>query len=180
MGASALARTRVRGQKGYQFRHIGTGDASEVVNMNGPPPLVEEAEWWDTGQVGAAYVHTYYPAFIDITQSSLFITPIQGKPICIHLVRHVKALEVTDFNNFLTEQEQGIRRLPVIRRPINGVRIASVTATARDAWGGKGIFIAHELSTNGRIFRNRPFTEIIIGREIRNAVEDNTLVAFYI
>jgi len=52
--------------------------------------------------------------------------------------------------------------------------------TARDAWGGKGIFIAHELSTNGRIFRNRPFTEIIIGREIRNAVEDNTLTAFYI
>jgi hypothetical protein len=129
------------------------------------PPLVAEAEWRDTGQVGAAYAHTYYPAFIDAPRSSCFITPINAKPIYIHLVRQLKALEITDFDNTLGEQERGIRVLPIIKKPIRGVRVDSVSVRARDAWGNEGIAFA-------------PFTEIIIGWEFRGAWEPNDLSIF--
>src|SRR5258707_436181 len=42
---------------------------------------------------------------IDIPSSSAFITPINGKPIYIHLVAQIKVLEVTDFGNYLYEQK---------------------------------------------------------------------------
>jgi hypothetical protein len=118
----------------------------EVTGMDpleeiGRPPLVAKAEWQDTGQIGAAYVHTYYPAFIDVPPTSAFITPIDNKPIYIHVVRHLKALEVTDFDNSLVENEDGERRLPVIRQPITGVERDSVSASGSDAWGGVGILV---------------------------------------
>jgi hypothetical protein len=69
--------------------------------MTERPPLIANEEWQDTGQIGATYAHTYYPAFIDIPSNSAFITPINGKPVYIHLVTQIKVLEVTDFGNYL-------------------------------------------------------------------------------
>lgn len=143
------------------------------------PPLVAEGEWQDTGQLGAAYVHTYYPAFIDVPPASAFITPIDNKPIYIHVARHLKALEVTDFDNSLVEKDEGERRLPIIRQPITGVEVDSVSASGSDAWGGVGILVAQEQSLTGKIFRNTPFTEIIVGWEVRHPVEAAEHEIFY-
>lgn len=143
------------------------------------PPLVAEAEWQYTGQSGAAYAHTYYPAFIDAPASSCFIAPIHGKPIYIHLVRQLRALEVTDFDNSLGDKQEGIRRIPVIRKPIRQVRINSVTAYGRDTWGGSGLAFAQEIPITGRIFRNLAFTEVIVGWEVRDPAEREDLSLFY-
>jgi hypothetical protein len=134
------------------------------------PPLVAEAEWQDTGQIGAAYVHTYYPAYIDIVPNVAFITPINSKPIYIHIVRHLKALEVTDFNNSLYQERKGDLLLPVITKPINGVqpdRVVSISG--KDAWDGSGIVMAQEWSPTGKIFRNFSYTEVVVGWEIRES-----------
>jgi hypothetical protein len=130
------------------------------------PPAIADTEWDDTGQIGAVYTHSYYPAFIDIAPNSCFIAAVEGKPVYIHIVSHAKALEVTDFGNSLVEQTVGSLRIPAIGREIKTVDSASVSATAKDAWGSSGIVFAAEVALDGRIFRNTPFTEIIIAWEI--------------
>jgi hypothetical protein len=144
------------------------------------PPLVAEAEWQDTEQIGAAYAHTYYPAYIDIVPNVAFITPINSKPVYIHIVRHLKALEVTDFDNSLYEEPKGDLLLPMIRKPINGVQPDRVVSmNGKDAWDGYGIVMAQEWSLAGKIFRNTSYTEIVVGWEIRETRQAGNLHIFY-
>ncbi|WP_193171069.1 hypothetical protein [Nisaea nitritireducens] len=146
--------------------------------MDGRPLEIKDGDWVFCEQVGAVYGRTFYPSFIDLAPNSAYMTVVDSVPVFINIVRHVRALEIIDYNNELFLQEKGNGKVSRIKYPIHGVDSDNSSAVISDKYGSSGVAIAVENKNNGKIFGNSSFTEVIIGREVKNEKEYDDLRFF--
>lgn len=115
--------------------------------------------------IGAYVIHLYYPGALGLPENTSYIFHQSKRLVLFHFVRVFRPLEVTDFANRLYNKREGKRIYSLIEKPIEQIasNCAAVDATHRTGYSGP--MIAIENGVNGRVFRNRVFTEIRVCTE---------------
>lgn len=111
--------------------------------------------------IGASIVHQHYPGFIDVLPNTLYLVDGAGLRGGVHVVRHVRPLVVTDFDNGLRRFEADDGRVFTrLAHAIDDISDESNVVDARGLEGRAAPTIAIEKGPQGRIFHQDVYTEL--------------------
>ena len=111
--------------------------------------------------VGVYFVHQHYPGFIDVLPNALYLVDGGGLRGAVQVIRHVRPLVVTDFDNRLIRAQGGAGEIFTrLQRPIADISDDSNVVDATGVEGRSAPTIAIEKDVAGRIFYQDVFTEL--------------------
>ena len=134
------------------------------------PQGISDEAWLGIGVIGAVYTRSFYPSFIDLPEDAAFLSSTAGRLLYVRVVRRGRALNVTDYRNELIERAEGELRVASLVTPLEGIDPDNISAVIADRYGSSGLGIVIE-KTRDRVWRNVPFTEIVVGWEVSVAAE---------
>jgi hypothetical protein len=111
--------------------------------------------------VGVYFVHQHYPGFIDVLPNALYLVDGGCLRGAVQVIRHVRPLVITDFDNRLVRAHGGAGEVFTrLQRSIPDISDDSNVVDAKGFEGRSAPTIAIEKDVGGRIFYQDVFTEL--------------------
>ncbi|MEN3977202.1 hypothetical protein [Emcibacter sp. SYSU 3D8] len=132
----------------------------------------------DRPPIGVHIVHQHYPGFIDVLPNALYLVDGGGLRGGVQVLRHVRPLIVTDFDNSFSRTDGSVGQVFTrLERPIGEILADANVVDAIGLEGRSAPTLAIEKGPRGRIFYQDVFTELQTLTEFFEPSQSDGLVA---